>query len=503
MQQVAIIEGYTPPGGSRKKFGSLVLAVNKNGKLTYIGNCGSGFTDETLVDVYNKMQQLVQQKSPFDTKINVGAKPTWLKPELICQVKFAQFTHEGILRNAVFKGLRIDKSPKEVKMEIPEAINDDELKSNLKQVKQTSSSNKKELQEDKSQTIKPKVKEKASEKNKSPETKIVSLTSSKTNTVSASKTSFSEKELIAPFEGKNDTTLKVGAHEVKLSNLTKIYWPKEKYTKGHLVDYYRNIAPFILPYLKDRPESMNRYPNGIEQSSFYQKDVELKQLPKWIETVEVYSESNDKYINFLICQNEATLVYMANLGCIEINPWNSRKGSLENPDWLVIDLDPGEIDFKEVVKAALVTKEVFDSIGVESYCKTSGNTGLHIYVPMNAKYDYDQIKNFAEIIATLVHHQLPDTTSIERNPAKRKTLIYVDFLQNRRGQTLAAPYCVRPKAGATVSTPLKWDEVNADLHPSQFTIFNIFDRIEKIGDLWKPVIGKGIDIEKALNKLSA
>jgi bifunctional non-homologous end joining protein LigD len=204
----------------------------------------------------------------------------------------------------------------------------------------------------------------------------------------------------------------------------------------------------------------------------------------------------------MFCQEKASLLYMANLGCIEINPWNSRLNSLDKPDYIVIDLDPQDVPFREVVKVARAVKVVLDKAAIEGYCKTSGSRGLHIYIPMGAKYDYEQAKNFAHLIAGFVHELEPDITSIERMPAKRKNKIYIDFLQNRSGQTLAAPYCLRPKAGAKVSTPLAWEEVKDGLDPAAFTIETIFVRLEKKGDLFKPLLtGKGIYLEKALEKL--
>ena len=229
--------------------------------------------------------------------------------------------------------------------------------------------------------------------------------------------------------------------------------------------------------------------------------MNLDKIPTWLQTKEVFSESNKEHIQYLICNNKETLLYMANLGCIEMNPWNSRIQTPENPDWLVIDLDPEEIAFNEVVKAANETRKFFEEHEIDSYCKTSGATGLHIYVPLAAKYDYDIVKNFAQLVAQNINERLPSTTSILRMPAKRQKKVYLDFLQNRRGQTLAAPYSVRPKPGATVSTPLDWSEVNANLDPAKFTIKNTLQRIDKKGDLWKPVIGKGVNLDKVIKKI--
>ncbi len=298
----------------------------------------------------------------------------------------------------------------------------------------------------------------------------------------------------------SDMELEINNHKIKLTNLNKIYWPGEGFTKRDLIDYYRKVSGYILPYLMDRPQSLNRYPNGIKGKSFFQKDINQKP-PDWVETRKIYSESIDKEINFMICNDEETLVYMANLGCIEINPWFSRITNLDNPDYLVIDLDPEEISFEKVIEAALVVKDVFDELGIESFCKTSGATGLHIYVPLEAKYEYNVSKDFAHLIGKIVNNRIPEFTSLERSPSKRKKKIYLDYLQNRSGQTLAAPYSVRPRPGATVATPLFWEEVKTGLLPENFTILNIPDRINKIGDIFKNVLKKGIDIKKSIKKL--
>jgi len=293
--------------------------------------------------------------------------------------------------------------------------------------------------------------------------------------------------------------LRVGKVNLRLTNQKKIYFPHDGITKGDIINYYQEVADFILPYLKDRPQSMNRFPNGIEGQSFYQKDVDTEKIPSWLKTAKIYSKSNEKYIDYLLCNDKATLLYMANLGCIEINPWNSTIHNLENPDWIVIDLDPLKTDFREVVRTAVAVKELMDEMETECYCKTSGATGLHIYVPLGAKYKYDAVVIFAELVAHTVNVRLPGTTSIIRSVQKRQHRVYLDYLQNAKGQTLAAPYSVRPKPGATVSTPLEWKEVNEELSPSQFTIRNVLQRLEKKGDLWKPVLGKGANLDKLIS----
>jgi bifunctional non-homologous end joining protein LigD len=285
------------------------------------------------------------------------------------------------------------------------------------------------------------------------------------------------------------------------SHLDKVFWPEKGYTKGDLVDYYRSVSEVMLPYILSRPHNLLRQPNGYKGKSFFQKDMgDLP--PDWIKTVSIFSESNEKNIDYLVCDSLDSLLYMVQLGCIEINPWNSRVKTLDKPDWVVIDLDPEGVPFNQVVEVANVVRLVTEELGIPTYPKTSGKTGIHIFMPLNAKYDYEQAKKFGEILAHLVHRRTDNITSLERSPQKRQKKIYLDFLQNHQGQTLAAPYSVRPTADATVSTPLKWEELNSRLKPTAFTIKNILKRLDKVGDLWRPVLDRGIDIEKILEKIS-
>ncbi|GGF05248.1 DNA ligase D [Flavobacterium limi] len=443
-QEEAIVIGITEPKNSRKYFGAILLGQYYGKKLQFIGKCGTGFTEETLKELYTKLKSYFISNSPLSEKTGLRDTIQWVKPKLVCQVKFSEWTQDKHLRHPVYLGLRIDKKATEVF--IPAIIKKSE----------------------------PLKKEKMSE----------------TKEAKAKETKKSE----------NDYDLKIGKTVLHLTNQNKIYFPDDGITKGEIVQYYNEVSDLILPYLKNRPESMNRYPNGIESPGFYQKDVDAEKTPSWLKTKKIFSESNDANVNYLICNNKETLLYMANLGCIEMNPWNSTIKNIENPDWLVIDIDPDQQDFSVVVETALVVKDVMDELETECYCKTSGASGLHVYIPLGAQYDYDSVKILAELIAKEVQSRLPDTTSLERSIKKRNHKIYIDYLQNRIGQTLAAPYSVRPKPGATVSTPLEWSEVNSKLHPSQFTIKNVLKRFEKKGDLWTPVLSKGANIKKILKK---
>jgi bifunctional non-homologous end joining protein LigD len=293
----------------------------------------------------------------------------------------------------------------------------------------------------------------------------------------------------------------INGHPLKLTNLSKIYFPEEKITKGDVLAYYDAVADTILPYLKNRPLSLKRNPNGITDKGFYHKDA-AEEGPEWLHSFEEYAESSDKTVNYIVCNDKATLLYLANLGCIEMNPWNSTTRTPDKPTYLMIDIDPsGKNTFDQVVTVAQAVQEVLNRAGATSYCKTSGATGMHVYVPLNAKYTYEVAREFAHIIASLVHEQLPGITSLERSLKKRGHKIYVDFLQNSKGQTLACAYSLRPVPGASVSTPLLWKEVKAGLHPSQFTIYNIEKRIKKLGDIFYMVLKKGNDLKGCLKNL--
>ena len=303
---------------------------------------------------------------------------------------------------------------------------------------------------------------------------------------------------------RDDKPVKQLNEEIKMPAITnrdKIFWPREGYTKGDLVDYYTAIAPFILPHLKDRPMSLKRNPNGILDEGFYHKDAG-ENAPSFVKVFPVESESSNKVIDYIVCNNQKTLLYLANLGCIEMNPWNSTTRKPDNPTWLSIDIDPSSANtFQQVIDAALVVKEVCDRAGLKAFCKTSGASGLHIYLPMKNKYDYETVRNFAQVIASLVQEQLPDTTSLERSLRKRGNKIYLDYLQNRPGQTLASVYSVRPVEGAQVSAALHWNEVKPSLDPSQFHMKNMIARLKSKGDLFKEVLTATNNLKQAIKRL--
>lgn len=306
--------------------------------------------------------------------------------------------------------------------------------------------------------------------------------------------------MIFEERGKEKKRTSPTAEEARLTNADKIYFPKDGITKGDVFKYYQEISKYILPFLKDRPQSLNRHPNGIHRPGFYQKDM-TGHIPRYLRTERIFSESVNKTIDYVLCQNESSLLYIANLGCIEINPWFSRVGALDNPDFLVIDLDPDGNDFDHVIEIAHEVREILSTVGAESFCKTSGATGIHIAAPTAAKYDFDEVREFAETVCRIIAKKFPATTSIERSPNRRKKKIYLDFMQNRRGQTLAAPFCIRPRDLAPVSMPLSWKALKTGIVPEDFTIKNTPQMISKQVKFWEGVLGDGIDLKSCRRAL--
>ena len=418
-QQEFVIAGYTPPSRSRLYFGALVLGLFKNGVLTYVGRTGSGFDQSTLEQVYSELKKRAQPRSPFKS-VPQGLKvKSWVTPDLVCQVKFNEWTRDGYLRAPIFLGLRPDIDPRECQREMP-----------------------------------------------------------------------GEPEKVSrdlPYDF--------------LSNLDKVFWPREGYTKRHLIGFYQQIADVLVPYLTDRPMVLERFPDGIEGESFYQKNAP-DFLPDWIPTVSVESDSAEKTIHYILCNDRQTLVYLANLACISQHPWSSRAHQLENPDFLIIDLDPSEgVPFSAVCKVAQKVREVLESLGLRAYPKTSGATGIHILLPLEPLYSYDDVRNFSEIVARLTVDGLEKIATLERSIEKRKNKVYVDYLQNGRGKTVVSPYCLRPRPGAPVSTPVEWTEVGSKLRPESFNLRTIFRRLDQKGDLFEGILKDRQSLHKAIENL--
>ncbi|MFN8651886.1 MAG: non-homologous end-joining DNA ligase [Gemmatimonadales bacterium] len=484
-----VVVGFTPPKGSRDGFGALHLADFVNGALVYAGRAGSGFSDKMLRELLPRMQEIARDTPPCDAPVGFeleagsagtalverrepkkpkrvktvkqAAPPkgkgehdwvkllpdmkgtTWVEPELVAQVRFTEWTPDGVLRHPVFERFRDDKAVKEViRQEGPGVGLDDPPPA--------------------------------------PKPRPVKATPAP-----APKAASAEPPTVA------------------LSNLKKVYWPAEGYTKGDLIEYYRTIAPRLLPWLLDRPLVLTRYPDGIDGKSFYQKDAPSF-APEWMRTVGIWSEDTQREIRFFVVENVEGLVYIANMGSIPIHLWASRVETLERPDWCVIDLDPKEAPFSDVITVAQVLHELCEEIGLPNFVKTTGKTGLHILLPLGRQCTYEQSRVLGELLARLVIRKLPKITTITRQVERRGVKVYLDYLQNRFGQTIVAPYSVRPLPGATVSMPLVWDEVNETLDPKHFTIRNALARLDRLGvDPCLPVIEMVPDLGGVLAKLGS
>jgi bifunctional non-homologous end joining protein LigD len=421
-EQEFVIGGFTAPQGGRSHFGALVLGVQEQESLQWVGNVGTGFDQRTLDDLAARLKPLETFACPFSPRPSPDKGITWVKPELVCQVKFANWTPDRRLRAPVYLGLRQDKPAGAV---VRELVKDDA----------------------------------------------------------------------------KEATIEVDGRTLKLTNLHKVYYPDEGYTKGDVLSYYSDVAELILPHLKDRPLSLKRYPNGIRGEYFFQKRAGESFAP-WLRTEAIHSAHNQAPISYVFAQDRASLLYLVNLGCIDQNPWMSRSPHLDQPDFMLIDLDPQECDFEKIVEAALVVKKILDRIGLTGYPKTTGGDGMHIYVPVEPVYSFEETRNFADLISRLAARHEPKLFTAPRTVAKReKDRVYFDYLQNASSKTIAAPYVLRAYPGAPVATPLEWKEVKRGLHPLQFHLRNARERFAEKGDLFAGVLHKPQRLEAALAKL--
>jgi len=431
-RQEFVICGFT--AGERDHFGALVLGLYDNGKLVWAGNVGTGFDQKTLAMLRESLNPLTVPHSPFPDSPKVGKDVTWVKSELVAEVKFANWTGEGRLRAPVYLGLRPDVNPSDCVRET---------------VGQASG--------------------------------------------------LSKEPLLAA--GREEATLTIGHHPLKFTNLNKVFYPAEGIVKRDLLNYYDAVADLILPHLKDRPLSLKRYPNGIEQQFFFQKDAPLTFAP-WLRAEEIYSDHNEAPIRYVFAQDRASLLYLVNLGCIDHNPWMSHTPTLDNPDFVLIDLDPQDCPYDMIVEAALLVRQKLDAIGLKGYAKTTGGDGMHIYIPLEPIYSYEESRTFAEILAHLVQRDRPELFTAPRAVSKRqKGRVYFDWVQNGKTKTIAAPYVLRAYPGAPVATPLAWNEVQPGLTPGQFNIYNAPERFAKTGDLFAGVLKKPQKLEEPLQKL--
>jgi len=426
-RQEFLIAGYTKGKGRRERtFGSLVLAVRRGDELVYVGNCGTGFDEQEMERLLREMRPLERKTPPFGVVPKMPRVRTsdvvWLTPKLVCEVGFVEWTHDGHLRAPVYKGLRDDKEPDEVRRELPV-----------------------------------------------------------------------------------ETEVKRGGRLLRLTNLDKVFWADEGITKGDLLSYYREVASVLVPHLADHPFTMKRYPEGADGDFFFQKDAP-KHMPDWIRTVPVQVTTREgprrtRTIRAPLVNDELALLWMVNMGCIDMNTWYSRVDKLDRPDFVLFDLDPSpDVGFRETVQVALLVKEVLDLIGLEGFPKTSGSDGVHVLVPIERRYSYADTREFAEIVAGALARAHRGLVTTEWSKSKRRGVL-IDANQNGEGKTIASAYSVRPRRGAPVSTPLEWDEMTEELDPTDFTMQVVLSRLERHGDVFEPVLKGKQRIDRALRTL--
>ena len=394
--------------------------------MVYAGRVGTGFTDRQLQTIRAQLDTAIRSDPPFSGAAPKGRQHVWVKPALVAEVNFTEYTRDGHLRHPAFVRLREDKP-------LSECVRDDVPPPQL------------EAEPDEAARPKP---------------------------------------------------------QIRVTRPEKVFWPEEGYTKGDLVAYYRAISPWLLPYLRERPLVLDRYPDGITGKSFFQKNAP-EFAPDWVRTEQVWSEDSDKETEYFICDDEETLVYLANSAAIPLHAWASRLPSLQAPDWCILDLDAKDAEFGDVIKIARAIRKLCRSIELPTFIKTSGASGLHVLIPLAGNCTFAQSRQLAQIVATVVSQKMPEIASIARRPASRKGRVYIDFLQNGHGRLLVTPFSVRPLPGATVSMPLRWSEINSKLSPAKFTIKTATRRMERLKeDPLLDVLEAEPDLATALARLA-
>ncbi|MEA2762491.1 MAG: bifunctional non-ous end joining protein LigD [Gemmatimonadaceae bacterium] len=473
-RQEFVVGGYTEPRNGRAHIGALLLGYFDHDRFIYVGHTGGGFTRQGLEEMYRRLKPLERKTSPFEETPKTNERAHWVKPEVVVEVKFNEWTADRRLRQPIFLGVRDDKDPKDVGLEATSVQRKSARGSTIAKRKPR-------------RTVAARAKTGA----KASPRKIAGVTASPVRMrAKVDKTSLLE-QLTAIEEKGGDGSLDFGdGKKLKVSNLDKVFFPKEKYTKGDVMRYYTRIADFVLPVMQDRPLVLKRFPNGIDGESFYQQKAS-ETTPGEVRVEVIETEGGEKQPR-IIGGDLLTLLYTIQLGAISVDPWHSRVQSLEYSDYTIIDLDPGpRANFARVIQVARWAKEVIDGFGLNAAIKTSGSTGLHIYLPLPPRTPNDAATIVAQMIATKVAAAHPKEATIERFvKARGAATVYVDYLQNIQGKTVAAAYSVRAKPGATVSAPLKWSELTDDLDLRAFQLGNAAERFEKIGDIWGEAMRK-------------
>ena len=433
-EQEFILCGYTE--GNRDFFRALILGcweeIDGKPVLHYCGTVGTGFDRKLMQALHERLQPLLVEKPALAVPSSEAKRAVWARPELVCTVRYLEWTSDGLLRSPVFVGLRNDVDASDC-WRYP-------------------------------RVAEPRQRE----------------------------------ELLDP--GKAEAALAIDGKRLQFTSLNKLYYPKDNISKRDVINYYAAVADLLIPYLKDRPLSLRRYPEGIEGEGFFQKHAD-KGFPPWMRVEQIVAEDGHLRMQ-LIGEGKAELLFLANFGCIDQNPWMSRVDSIDHPDFILIDLDPFECSYDKIVEAAHCVRRKLEQLGLESFPKTTGGHGMHLYIPLEPVYSYDQTKAMAEIVARLVAAERPDLFTTPRAVARRdKGKVYFDHLQNGKGKTISAPYVLRAHPGGPVATPLEWREVRPGLTPSQFHVRNAMDRFDRVGDLFEGVRTRLQRIETAMERL--
>jgi bifunctional non-homologous end joining protein LigD len=462
-----VVVGFSAPKGSRSGFGALYLGRYVDGTLTYTGRAGSGFSDSQLTQVRATLEDLRRSDPPCVGPLPTEKGTSWVEPSLVCEVEYTEWTEERLLRQPVFLRFRDDKRPEEC------------------------------------------VGELAGKRGSGEESGAAGLRRSGAEQPDDDE---GDQDVISPVLNHPEEARSSRRRPrfpasppppIQFTNLQKIFWPDDGYTKGDLIEYYRSIAPWILPYLADRPVVLTRYPDGIAGKSFFQKDAPGF-VPEWIRTERMWSEQAEREIDYFVCDDEASLLYLINMGTIPLHIWASRTSSLEHPDWCVLDLDPKEAAFSDVVRVAQIAHQLCDEIELPNFVKTSGSSGLHVLIPLGCQCRYEEARSLGELLARVISSELPEISTLTRQVSRRGGKVYIDYLQIGAGRLIVAPFSVRPLPGAPVSTPLRWNEVNEKLDIRSFTIRSLPARMRKLKrDPLRDVLDLSPDLGGALERLSA
>ena len=465
-EQEVVIGGFTAPRNSRKHFGAILVGVYDDGRFVYAGHAGGGFDEKTLASLHRLMKPLIVKTSPFDGKPpKANEKPTWVRPELVAQVKFSEWTRDGVMRQPVFTRIRDDVEPKKVRRERPR----DAEKESSRAEAAASKAPPKTSPKSKSKTVPA-----------TPLSQAADAIARKLKTEIAGATA---DELAALDAIAKNGSWEIGGRTVNLTNLDKVLFPEDGYTKRDLVRYYVQVAPVMIPYYSRRPLSMNPHPDGIHGKSFWQKD-KPGYAPEWIPTFTYEDRKNTK--DWMLIEEVATLAWLANHAVIDMHPWYSRVDKPEYPDWSVVDLDPAEgATFKDVIAVAKVVKSALDHLKLKGVLKTTGQSGLHVYIPIERRYTLDESRGFVEKLSHMIAELMPDKVTEIWEVKRRTGKIRIDYTQNVINKTLAGPYSVRPAIHAPVSAPIGWEELDdPKLRPDKWTIVTLGDRLKKSGDLF-------------------